>query len=188
MGFDRIRALKIESISEAGGQTDESVTETNIGQDFLDALGLCLQLPGATAQASDAAVYVNRAQDSALQFTDVTSGTLKLAQLLTCVLGKPGSHASVPDFSHWLGAPTEGYASGAFRKITLTGALPSTVTWYTSNAATTRLFSTSFTYTGVLVSQKVHTLYGNNVAIRTLTEAFTYSSGVFAPTITRTWA
>lgn len=188
MAFDRIRALKIESTSDAGGQTDESVTETNIGQDFLDALGLCLQLPGATTQASDGTVYINRAQDSALQFTDATSGTLKLAQMLTSVLGKPGSHASVTDFSHWIGAPAEGYAPGAFRQAAMTGALPKTVTWYTSNAATTRLFSTAFTYAGVLVSQKVHTLYANNVAVRTLTETFSYSSSVFAPTITRTWA
>jgi len=187
MAIERIRALKLESVSEAGGQTDESVTETNIGQDYLDALGLCLQLAGATSSASDAKVCISRASDSTLCFTDVPSGSVGLGQLLTSVLGKPGTHASVADFAHWLGAPGEGFASGAFRKTLSVGSLPSKVTWYASSAATVKLFETSFAYAGVLVSQKVHTLYSQNVAIRTLTETFSYSSSVFAPTITRTW-
>lgn len=183
----RVRPLKIESPAQGGGQLDDGPTETNVGEDYLDAAGVCLQQLGANTQTADAKVFIDRATDTSLQLTDGPCGTLKLNELVTSTLGKPGTHAAVPDFMHWAGAPAEGHASGAFRGVTTTGVLPKTVTWYASSAATVRLYSRDFTYAGVLVTRIVHTLFQNNVAIRTMTEAFSYTASLFAPTITRTW-
>lgn len=187
MPIDRVKPLKIEAPASGGTQTDDCLTETNVGQDYIDALGYCVQLPGASATTSDDKVTLSRASDSALQFADIPSGTLKLSQLLTDQLGRPGTHASVADFSHWLDAPADGYASGTFRQTSFVGSLPQTITWYASNAATVRLFQTSITYTGVLMSQRVHRLFAANQVIRTLTETFNYTGGLFSPSITRTW-
>lgn len=188
MSPQRVRPLKLEALVEGGGQDDESLTETNIGEDYLDAMGLCVQLAGATRATSDDKVRVERSSDGSVQFTDIPSATLKLSQLLTQVLGRPGTHASVPDFSHWAGAPAEGFASGAIRQASFAGALPSVITWFASNAGTVRLYSVAMTYAGVVCTKRVHTLYQNNVAVRTLTETYGYTGALFCPSVTRTWA
>lgn len=188
MPIQRVRPIKIESIAEGGGQADEYPTEVNIGEDYLDALGLSLQQLGANVSTSDDKVNISRATDSSVQFQDVPNGTIKLGQLLVAALGKPGTHAGVLDFSHWVGAPAEGFASGSIRQSTFTGALPQTVIWYASASATTKLFQTVNSYQGMLISQRVHTLYSNNVAVRTLTETFNYAGSLFSPTVTRVWS
>ena len=187
MAMDRVRPLKIESVSEGGSSNDESMTEMNIGQDYYDGQGIALQVSGATSSTADSTTYVSRPAATQLAFTDQASGTLTLEQLVTSVAGKPGSHNALADILHWLGAPGDGFASGAYRQTILTGLLPSTVTWWSSSAMTTRLFSTAFTYSGVICTQKVHTLYASGTLVRTLTETFSYSQSLFAPAVTRTW-
>ena len=190
MAVDRVRPLKIESISQGGSSDDESITEVTIGQDFLDARGITLQVSGATTASSDASTYVSRPSPGALGFTDTLSGTLTLEQLLTSVSGKPGSHNAVPDIIHYLGGggPGDAFASGMYRQTVSNGVMPVSVIWFTSAALTTRLYGIVYEYTGLMVSRQIQTLYANNVAVRTVTDSFNYGGNIFAPAITRTWS
>lgn len=184
---DRVRAYKMERPLEGGTQNDENFTEVDVGQDYLDCNGVTLQVSGATTTTADSVVFVNRVA-TAMQFTDGPSGSLALGQLLTSVSGKPGSHNTTPDIIHWLSdGPGDGFPSGSTRRVVLVGSLPQSETWYTSSALTTKLYSIAYTYTGLLCTTRVQTLYANNVAVRTVTDTISYAQGIFAPIITRTW-
>lgn len=188
MAIDRTRPLKIESVAGGGSSNDESITEVNVGQDYLDCNGVALQVPGARTSTADSACTISRPVSGSMAFTDPLSGTLLLEQLLTSAPGLPGSHASTPDILHWVGAPGDGFASGAYRQTVLQGLLPATITWWASSAMTVPLFQTTHTYAGILCVKRVHTLYAAGVSVRTLTESISYATSVFAPAITRTWS
>lgn len=187
---DRVRAFKIETPAEGGTQSDDGMTEVDIGQDYLDCLGVTMQLPGAIARTSDAAVSVDRAADSSLRFTDVPSGVLKMTQMLTSASGKPGSHNAVADVVHWLhDGPGDGFASGARCVVTGSGIMPSKVTWYASSAVgAPKLYEVTITYQGVLPATKTMVLYVAGVAVRTVTDTYTFPNGPFYPQRDRTWS
>lgn len=187
---DRCRALKWESVYEGGTQTDETFTEVSIGSDYLDAAGYCAQKPGAVTATSDTKVRIERDAADNWVLSDPNATSLQLQQLLTSVQNVPGSHNAVADIIHWLGdgGPGDGSASGAYRVITTTGILTSGITWYASKAANAaKLYDVQLTYTGLLVTQVVRTLYRAGAVVRVITDAVSYPSSVFAPVTTRTW-
>lgn len=190
MALNRCRSLKLESISEGGGQNDESWTEANIGEDFLDGQGITLQVAGASTTTSDATTYVSRPAAGALAFTDQLSGTLTLEQLVTSVTAKPGSHNRLADIIHFLPeGPGDGWASGAVCVEGFAGPLQVSSTWYTDATQTKRIISVAWTYTGPLVSTAKWTLFSpaDGVTIaRTLTDSYTFN-GPLLQTRTRTW-
>lgn len=187
MAIDRVRPFKIERPAEGGTQLDENFTEVDIGQDYLDCNGVALQVYGANTATADSTTSVSRSS-AGLQFADVPNGSLALAQLLTSASGKPGSHNATPDIIHWLanGGPGDGFVSGAFRQTTMTGIMPAAITWYTSAAMSSRMYGVVYTYSGLLISKAVRTLYANNSPVRTVTDTITYASP-FAPIVSRTW-
>lgn len=186
---DRTRALKLESTASGGTQNDESWTEVDIGQDYLDCLGIAVQVTGATSSTSDATTYLSRPAAGAIALTDQLSGTLTLEQLLTSVAGKPGSHNAVQDIIHFLpDGPGDGWASGAVCVEGTSGPLSTGWVWYTDSSQTKRIIAMARTYNGPLVLTEKYTLYSANgtTVLRVLTDTFTYA-GPLLQSRTRTW-
>lgn len=185
---DRTRPLKLESTASGGTQNDESWTEVDIGQDYLDGRGITLQVAGATVTTSDASTYISRPVAGSLAFTDQLSGTLSLEQLLTSVAGKPGSHAALADIIHFLpDGPGDGWASGAVCVEGYTGPLLTSSTWYTDAAQSRRIIALAVTYTGPLPATFKYSLYdATGALVRTLTDTCTYN-GPLLQSRTRTW-
>ena len=149
---DRVRCLKIETVSEGGSSEDVygGVSEVSVGQDYLDAAGVTLQKLGANAATSDTACRLERIAASDMQLTDPNAGTVQLQTLLTSLSGLAGSHNAVHDPIHFLadGGPGDGFASGAYQVTTFATntPLPATVTWYTDMNLKTPIYQVSYTY------------------------------------------
>jgi len=77
---DRVQVVKRESAALGGTEDDnkEYAAPINAQEDFLEAAGLYVQ----DASNRDKAVYISRDGDD-IKFTDVTTGTKTLAQLIT---------------------------------------------------------------------------------------------------------
>lgn len=192
----RVRPLKIESLAEGGGQ-DDSVsgpTETTVGEDYLDAAGLCVQALGANRNTADALVRMERTTAGALHFVDtVANGTtgLDLAQLVSSVSGSANAFNALADIRLWLDGPGDGFASGAVRTRIGTGPASGGYIWYKSANSTARLFDCTINYpTGSpLPSSKVYRLYASDgtTVVRTVTDTLTWSGPILTQK-TRTWS
>lgn len=191
----RIRALKVESIAEGGGQDDAAsgFNETNIGEDFLDAAGLTLQKLGTNTQTADSSVRVER-NNAALHFVDnVANGQagLDLGQLVSSVSGASNAFNALQDIRLWVDGPGDGFPQGAVK--TRIGTAPNSggYIWYKSSAMTARLFDCTITYAAgsIGAATKVYRLYAQDgvTVVRTLTDTFTWNGPVVAQK-TRSWS
>lgn len=187
---DRVRCLKIETVSEGGSSEDVygGVSEVSVGQDYLDAAGVTLQKLGANAATSDTACRLERIASSDMQFTDPNAGTVQLQTLLTSLTGLAGSHNAIKDPIHFLhDGPGDGWPSGAFCQKTYTGMLLRQSTWYTTSAMTVPIVSRAYTYNGLLVATETLTLYSaSGAAVRTVVDTYSYS-GIYRISCARTY-
>lgn len=114
---------------------------------------------------------------------DITySGAFEVSRLRTIVAG-----SSDNKLLYFIGAPAEGWASGAYRTIT-GGAFPSNMTWWTSSAQTARIMESNYTRNAQKQATTIeHKLYATDgtTVISTITESVVYS-GVLELNRTRT--
>jgi hypothetical protein len=99
-------------------------------------------------------------------------------------------HNAVRQLIHFIDdGPADGFASGAVKDTTFTGAFPTSEVWYESAARTQKIVQLDVTYTGALPTAEVWRMYDTDgvTVLVTLTDAITYS-GAFESTRTRTWA
>jgi hypothetical protein len=189
MPYDQVRVLKIECPAEGGTQTDFAPTELNPFQDAPVVPAIYVQNTAGTTL--DRAAFVDR-NSADLRLTDANAGTKNAQDLVTRVLGGVASHASLLDIVHFLDeGPGDGWGSGANLRVTRTGPLLATKTWYTSTANTAvPIIQVAYTYlTGTpLLGTKTWKLYNAaGVVVRTLTDTITYS-GVLVASVTRAWS
>jgi hypothetical protein len=197
---DRIRALKVESVAEGGSSDDAAngICEVDIGQDFIDCAGVCVQRLGANTQTADALVRVQRTTAGALHFTDtVANGAtgLDLSQLLTSATGAAGAFNALQDIRLWVDGPGDGFASGATKATAYVANSPlvASETWYTSAAQTTPLFAVAYTYpaNSALPSAITYRLYPGfgTTPLRTMVDTLTYAANSPLETgRSRTWS
>lgn len=190
MAIQRVRALKIETLAEGGGQDDTSFgqTEVSVGSDYLDSQGSTYQRPSANTATSDSKVYVTRSSTDDLTFVDPNFGLAALQQLVTTITGRISSHNAIGGLEHWALGPNDAFTSGASLVVTQSGILPSAFTWFASNASSAnKLFQVSITYSGIRPATITQRLYSAGALVRTYVDTLTYNN-VFYPTVTRTWS
>jgi hypothetical protein len=77
---DRVRSIKWESPEHGGTQTDQTPTEIDVGEDFLDCRGVTIQ----DDTSDDEVVRISRDVSGNLDFTDPVYGaTITLSELAT---------------------------------------------------------------------------------------------------------
>lgn len=195
----RVRPLKIESVAEGGGQDDagSGITETSIGEDYLDAAGVTLQRPGANTATADALVRIERTAAGALHLVDTQANGatgLDLSQLLNTASGSAAAFNRLQDIRLWLDGPGDGFASGAVKAtVYLAGSpLVASETWYTSAAQTTPLYSRTYAYAAgsPIPSSITHRLYSpSGTLLRTAIDTPAYVSATPLETSRmRTWS
>jgi len=98
--------------------------------------------------------------------------------------------AAVRKLVDFIGAPSEGYTSGAYRVITMGAVAPSNITWWTDSGATVKIFEVNYTrnaaHCATTVQWKVYDAPGTTV-LATVTDTISYS-GIVETTRTRTIA
>ncbi|RYF12806.1 MAG: hypothetical protein EOO40_00300 [Deltaproteobacteria bacterium] len=193
---DRVRPMKLESPAEGGSDIDNCLTELNVGQDYLDAAGLCVQKVGANTLTADALVRCERTSADALHFVDkVANGTtgLDLSQLLSSVSGSAGAFNALQDIRLWVPGPGDGFATGAVQVVAYVALSPlvASETWYTNAAMTVPLYSCTYTYAAnsPLPSSLTYRLYKAGTLVRTAVDTLTYAANSPLETSrTRTWS
>lgn len=186
--YDAVRPIGLESPTQGGTQAYVTPREIDTREDALAAAGYYIN--GPTVAAADKQVLVDRAKGSHLRLTDPQA-----SQLLSNIVGGSvtGSnpHASLADFTHFLGAPAEGWASGAHRVLGFSGPLVTSETWFTSTAMTKRIFFSLHQYyaDSPLIGRTVSVLFAPNGtdALRTLVQTYGYL-GPVCISETRTWS
>jgi hypothetical protein len=196
MSVQRVRPLKLESLAEGGGQEDAAFgpTETNIGEDYLDAAGLCVQVLGANRNTADAQVRIERTATGALHFADaIANGAtgLDLAQLVSSVSGSANAFNALQDIRLWIDGPGDGFAPGAVRVRLGTQPNSGGYVWYRAAGSTARLFDCTITYAAqsILPASKVYRLYAADGAtvVRVVTDTFSWNGPLLIQT-TRSWS
>lgn len=185
MALDSVRALKFESPSTGGTQTDSGPTECNPLEDALTAAGLFIN--GPTVTSADKACLVDRA-DGNLRLTDSFTSHV-LAELVSTSTGQLGSHNALLDPIHFLSdGPGDGWASGAVSQDGYVGPLLVSTTWYTDATLTKKIVGKQWAYSGPLVATEKLLVYASDGTsiVRTITDTFNYN-GPLRTTRTRAW-
>lgn len=184
--LDSVKPIGVEvAAGNASGQTYQTPTEMNPHQDAVSVAGVHLQDTSATS--SDKAVWIDR-QAGSLRLSDSITQRM-LSELVTSVSGQVNSHDNQRDFAHFLDGI--GPSSGAGYLVrTMSGPLVASETWYTSSSMATKIIAKTYAYPAgsPLPSSCLYTLYSaSGIALKTCSEAFTYS-GPFVASTTRTFA
>jgi len=181
--IDRVQPLKLEAPDTGGDEADEFPTALNVREDHIECAGVVLD----EASARDESVRVWR-DGGNLKFKDVAnSDGLTLSNLLAGGGITESQHKTLRHLVHFIDdGPAEGFASGAYKETTSTGAFPTSEVWWESSDKLKKIVSLDTTWTGILPTQEVWKVYdvdGSTVLV-TITDSITYS-GVFETSRTR---
>lgn len=118
------------------------------------------------------------------------SGRAKVANSNSSYL-TASQHKALKDLIHFVNdGPADGFASGAYREITYTGAFPSAVIWWESSAKLKKIVSVDITRNAdvspATETWKIFDSDGSTVLI-TLVDTINYTSGRESSR-TRTWS
>jgi len=183
--MDRIRPLKIESISGGGSQDNVYPHDMNPNEDGVEVRGVLLQ----NDTSDDEVVVVSRDASNNMTFEDgVVSGTKTLTELLSGSGGlTENSHRILRQLIHFIDdGPAEGFTSGAYREVTGT-VFPTSIIWYTDSGKTEKIVEKNITWSGVTpttIEWKMYDEDGSTLLV-TVSDAITYS-GIFETSRTRT--
>lgn len=168
---DRVQAIKWESPSRGGTQTDESPTEINPNQDALDSKGLYIQ----DDTSADDTVLVGRDNSGNMTFKDgVVSGVKTLFELSAGGGLTPEAHRVLDQLVHEIDESCYVEYAYSANKI-------STIDIWTSSAKTLKIRDFAYTYTGNLISTETVQQYdGTGSVVETLTTTYAYSGGNIA--------
>jgi len=190
---DRVNPLKLESAAEGGDAGDENLghpAKLNPEEDAMAAAGVYFGEPGK--DGSDKLVGVYREYDE-MVFEDTNNaggGKKTLTDLLAGGGITAAQHRTLRQLIHFIDdGPAEGFASGAFKEVTGT-VFPSNITWWESSGKTKKIVELDITYTGIVPTTEVWKVYDTDgtTVLATVTDAITYTLGIFEDNRTRTIA
>lgn len=190
-GPDRVQVTKVERAATGGDDADDfSGYTSNVPiepqEDALESAGHYFQ----DGSNRDEAVYIDRSGDD-LRFRDVNNPTPQT--LSDLVAGAGGitlsQHKLLRQLIHFIDeGPTDGFASGSYKELTYSGALVTSVIWYTDNTKVDKIVELTITHTGAFPTTEVWKMYDTDgsTVLLTLTDSITYS-GAFEQNRTRTY-
>lgn len=185
----KVQLLKKESLAGGGDAADEEEgfpTQLDPNEDAPEVRGIFLQGPSG----SDKLVYVTRDASGNAIFRDAVGGTeYTLEELAAGSAGITESqHKTLRHLIHFIDdGPAEGFASGAYKETTWSGAFPQTEIWYESSAKTKKIVERTMTWSGATLTTdewKIYDTDGSTV-LATVSDAVVYS-GIFEQNRTRT--
>lgn len=187
--MDRVRPLKIESVSGGGSQDNVFPHDLNPNEDGVTARGLIIQ----NDTSDDNTVEISRNASNDMTFKDgVVSGTKTLTDLLAASGITAEAHKTLRHGIHFIdNGPAEGFASGAYRETTGT-VFPTSVIWYVDDTKAEKIVEKTITWSTTApvpttIEHKIYDTDGSTV-LATITDTFTYASTIFESSRVRTIA
>ena len=98
-------------------------------------------------------------------------------------------HKALRDLIHFIDdGPADGFASGAVKDVSYSGAFPTVIDWWEDATRTQRIVDLAITYSGAFPTSEQWRMYDTDgvTVLVTLTDAITYA-GAFETSRTRTW-
>lgn len=182
--MDKVRPLKIESVSGGGSQDNIYPQDLDPNEDAVEVRGLYLQ----NDTSSDSNVEISRDASNAMTFKDgVVAGTKTLQDLVTASGLTSEQHKVLRQGIHFIdNGPAEGFATGAYREVTGT-IFPTAIIWYTDSGKTDKIVEKNITWTGVnptTIQWKIYDGDPSNTLLATITDTISYS-GIYETSRTR---
>lgn len=188
---DRVQILKNESPATGGTEDDLGFPSVaNANDDAPSVAGLFIQPPNPST-SRDETVYVSRDGLGNMLFRDAVDGTERtLSDLLAGSGGLTESgHRILRQLIHFIDdGPAGGFTSNAYKETLPAGPFPASIVWWESASKLKKIVERLLTWSGANLTTDQWKMYdtdGSTVLV-TVTDAISYSSGVFESTRTRT--